>query len=104
MKVLYAIQGTGNGHLARAIQLIPSIREKMEVDVLLSGIQGDLELPFEVKYQCYGLSFIFGKNGGIDIFKTISKLKPFRLIREISALPVKEYDLIISDFERALTA
>ena len=59
MKILYAVQGTGNGHLCRAIDIIPHLREFGEVDVLVSGIQADIELPFEVKYRYHGLSFIF---------------------------------------------
>jgi UDP:flavonoid glycosyltransferase YjiC (YdhE family) len=49
MKILYAVQGTGNGHLSRAMDIVPLLRKKAEVDVLVSGIQGDLKLPFEVK-------------------------------------------------------
>lgn len=99
MKILYAIQGTGNGHLSRAIEMIPALKKRVEVDVLISGIQGDIELPFPVKYHFKGLSFIFGKNGGIDYKKTILKNNIFRLISEIRSCPVDDYDLIINDFE-----
>jgi len=99
MKVLYAIQGTGNGHVSRATEIIPLLSELAETDVLVSGIQADLDLPFAVKYRFYGMSFIFGKKGGVDLWKTIVKSKPLRLLSDICSLPVKEYDLIINDFE-----
>ena len=37
MKILYAIQGTGNGHLSRAIDVIPALKKIGQVDVLVSG-------------------------------------------------------------------
>lgn len=70
MKILYAIQGTGNGHLSRAMDIIPILQRKGELDILVSGIQGDLELPYPVKYKFLGLSFIFGKKGGIALLDT----------------------------------
>ncbi|WNB17448.1 glycosyltransferase family protein [Marivirga arenosa] len=99
MKVLYAIQGTGNGHVSRAREIIPILNKYASVDVLISGIQADVELEYSIQYQFYGLSFIFGKNGGIDIWQTIKKFKPIRLIREIMSLQLSQYDLIINDFE-----
>jgi len=66
MKILYAVQGTGNGHITRAIEIIEYLQKKGDLDILVSGIQSDIELPFKVKYKFSGLSFIFGKNGGID--------------------------------------
>jgi len=99
MKILYAVQGTGNGHITRAMEIIPYLEKKGELDILVSGIQSDIELPFEVKYKFNGLSFIFGKKGGVDYWKTFVKLNSVKLLKEIKKLNVKEYDLIISDFE-----
>ncbi len=99
MKILFAIQGTGNGHLSRARDVYPELCKYGEVDVLVSGIQADVKLPFPVKYQLYGMSFIFGKSGGVDIFKTARKLNIFKLLHDIKTLPVEDYDLIINDFE-----
>lgn len=99
MKILYAIQGTGNGHLARAIEIVPVLREMADTDVLVSGIQADIHLPFEVQYNLYGVSFIFGKKGGVDLIKTIAKFKFFRFVKDIIKLPVKNYDLVLCDFE-----
>jgi uncharacterized protein (TIGR00661 family) len=99
MKILYAIQGTGNGHLSRAADIIPCLQRHGEVDILVSGIQGDLPLPFPIKYQLKGLSFIFGKKGGVDLLKTFTRCHPRKLYKSIQQLPVENYDLVISDFE-----
>jgi uncharacterized protein (TIGR00661 family) len=99
MKILYAIQGTGNGHVSRAREIVPILKKKAEVDILISGIQSDVELPYSIKYKFKGLSFIFGKKGGIDLLKTYQKSSLKNLYKEIQSLSVDEYDLVISDFE-----
>ncbi|WP_431165589.1 glycosyltransferase family protein [Tenacibaculum halocynthiae] len=99
MRILYAIQGTGNGHASRAIEIIPFLQRKATVDVLISGYQCELKFPFDIKYKLYGLSFIFGKKGGIDVWKTLQKIKLKKLYNEIQSIPVQNYDLIINDFE-----
>lgn len=99
MKILYAIQGTGNGHLSRAIDVIPCLQKHGDVDILVSGTQADLQLPFDVKYKVRGLSFIFGKSGGVDLWKTVAKANLRKLRKNIKELPVENYDLIINDFE-----
>lgn len=99
MKILYAIQGTGNGHASRAIEIVPLLQKRAEVDVLISGYQCELRFPFEIKYNLYGLSFVFGKKGGIDFWQTLRKTKLKKLFKEIGTLPVQEYDLVINDFE-----
>lgn len=99
MKILYAIQGTGNGHLSRARDIIPMLRKKGALDIMISGTQADLSLPFPVKYRLKGLSFTFGKKGGVDLWDTFAKQNLGRFIKEVRDLPVAQYDLIINDFE-----
>jgi len=99
MKILYAIQGTGNGHLSRARDIVPILQKKGEVDILVSGIQADVSLPFPIKYQFKGLSFVFGKNGGVDLVSTYLKMDMRELLKNIDKIPIEQYDLIINDFE-----
>lgn len=99
MRILYAIQGTGNGHLSRAMDVIPCLMQHAEVDILVSGIQSDLTIPFPIKYKLRGLSFIFGKSGGVDLWKTLVSSNIRKLVKEIRELPVENYDLVINDFE-----
>lgn len=99
MRILYAIQGTGNGHIARAMDVIPQLREHGQVDLLVSGCQADLSLPWPVKYRLHGLSFVFGKKGGVDARETLKRMRLGQLMQEIWHLPVHTYDVVISDFE-----
>jgi uncharacterized protein (TIGR00661 family) len=99
MKILYAIQGTGNGHLSRARDIVPVLLKNHQVDILISGTQAEVEFPFPVKYRFRGLGFIFGANGGIDLIATYKKNYIKILLSEINSLPVQEYDLVINDFE-----
>ena len=99
MKILYAIQGTGNGHLTRAKEIIPILKEKGDVDILISDSECDIVLEYPITYKLYGLNYTFGKNGGINFWQTFRKVRLFRFFREIKNLPVKNYDLIINDFE-----
>lgn len=99
MKILYAIQGTGNGHLSRARDIIPHLKNRGELHILVSGSQADVELGYPVRYRLKGLSFIFGKGGGIDMISTYKKANAKGLWKEIKALPVEDYDVIINDFE-----
>ena len=99
MNILFAIQGTGNGHLSRARDVYPELTKYGNVDVLISGIQADVEVPFPVRYKLYGMSFIFGKQGGVDIIDTAKRSKLFRLLKDIREFPIADYDLVINDFE-----
>src|SRR5689334_13697231 len=99
MKILYAIQGTGNGHLARAEDVIPALRSHGDVDIFISGAQADIKLSYPVKYYSKGLSFFFGKSGGIDFLKTFRSNSTKDVYKEIKKFPVEKYDLVINDFE-----
>ena len=99
MKILYAIQATGNGHVSRANEIIPLLEKKCELDILLSGTQADVGLNHLIKYKRKGLSFIFGKKGGVDIYKTLGQMQSKKFLSEIKNLPVEDYDLVINDFE-----
>ncbi|MEE3999426.1 glycosyltransferase family protein [Tenacibaculum sp. FZY0031] len=99
MKILYAFQGTGNGHASRALEIIPYLQRRGDVDILVSGSQYEIGLPFDIKYKLHGLGFVFGKKGGIDLINTLKDLNLKKVYKEIKTLPVKEYDLVINDFE-----
>lgn len=99
MKVLYAIQGTGNGHVSRANEILPILQQRCNHDVLLSGVQADVDVNIPLTYKRKGLSFIFGRKGGIDFYKTLQQLQGKKFLKEIKELPVEKYDLVINDFE-----
>lgn len=99
MNILYAIQGTGNGHLSRAVDIIPELKKYGKLDLFVSGAQAEIVLPYPVKYKSKGLSFFFGKQGGIDFLKTFQRNSSKDIIQEIKSFPVEKYDLVINDFE-----
>jgi uncharacterized protein (TIGR00661 family) len=99
MKILYAIQGTGNGHVSRAREIIPILKKYGQVDILISGTQADVNLDDEIKYRFKGFGFDFGTNGGINYKSSFKKADFRQLIRDVRNLPVKDYDLVINDFE-----
>lgn len=99
MKILFAIQGTGNGHISRAREIVPLLQQHGELDLLISGTQADVSLSQNVKYKRHGFSFIFGKKGGVDYWKTYKTMNLRQLLHDVRSLPLKQYDLIINDFE-----
>ena len=103
MKILYAVQATGNGHISRAIQLLPHLKQMGKIDVLLSGSNYSLNPPFEVKYRSKGISLHYNKCGSIDFLAFLYKNHYFASLRDAFQLPVEKYDLILNDFD-AVTA
>ncbi|NVK26656.1 MAG: glycosyl transferase [Flavobacteriia bacterium] len=98
-KVLYAIQGTGNGHVSRARALYPKLIEEFDVDLALVGGNSDVQLPSEPVWRGKGVSMEYGGDGGVDILKTLVSNNPFKVFNEVREIPVENYDFIINDFE-----
>ncbi len=99
MKILYAIQGTGNGHISRAREIVPLLQQYGELDLLVSGTEAEVSLAQPLKYRFHGFSFVFGTKGGVDNWATFKLMNIPRLWRDIHSLPLKQYDLIVNDFE-----
>lgn len=99
MRVLYAIQGTGNGHISRAREIIPALVTRANVDVLISGMHAELKIDFPVKYQFNGLGYKFGKKGGVDYLNTWWHGDVPKFLNEVQKINLSSYDLVISDFE-----
>lgn len=99
MKILYAIQGTGNGHISRAREIVPLLQQYGELDLLVSGTQAEVSLAQPLKYQYHGFSFVFGTQGGVDKWATFKLMNLPQLWKDMHHLPLKQYDLIINDFE-----
>jgi uncharacterized protein (TIGR00661 family) len=99
MKIFYAIQATGNGHIARAMELMPFLQQHGEVDIFLSGSNNSLNIDLPVKYRSKGLSLFYGNNGGLDYWKIAKTFAPVRIIKEAKNLPLEKYDVVFNDFE-----
>lgn len=99
MRILYAIQGTGNGHISRAREVIPHLLNHGEVDLLVSGTQAEVNLPYLITYKKHGVGFTFGKKGGVDFTQSIKQLRPLNFAKDVLTFPVSKYNLVINDFE-----
>lgn len=100
MKIFYAVQATGNGHISRAISLLPYLQAYGTVDVFLSGNNYALKSDLPIAYRSKGLSLQYDVNtGGVDIWKTIVSANLRKVLNEAKCLPIDKYDLIINDFE-----
>lgn len=98
MKILYAVQGTGNGHISRAIQLYPFLKEYGKVDFYISGSNSDLKTSLPIIGRSKGVSLFYKPTGELDYFKVI-KTFSFKIFIDAYKLPVDKYDLVINDFD-----
>lgn len=103
MKILYGVQGTGNGHITRARAMNQYFHDYgIEVDFLFSG--RDKQRYFDMgefgpHWRCYrGLSFAY-RAGAVDIAKTLSTNSFKQLHKDITQLDMSCYDLVLTDFE-----
>ena len=99
MKILYAIQGTGNGHISRSLEIIPYLEPYGTVDILLSGTQWQVQFPYKIQYRKHGLFYISSMRGGINFLGSLKQMHIRELIGDIRELPVQDYDIIVSDCE-----
>ncbi len=99
MKILYAVQATGNGHISRAMELLPYLERYGSVDIFLSGANSSLEMDAPVKFRSKGISLFYTCTGRLSYSKMIRNIYPWKIIKEINDLPVEKYDLVINDFE-----
>ena len=99
MKILYAIQTQGNGHLSRAQKLVPEFIKKARVDILTSGPSNNFP-TYKTPIKHYkGFKFFTSKSGSINWIKTIFYNNYFQFLVDIFNSPVKNYDLVVSDYE-----
>lgn len=100
MKIFYAVQATGNGHISRATEILPHLQQYGEVDIFLSGSNYSLKSILPVAYRSKGISLIYDqKNGAIDLKKTIYNISLRKIWNEAKFLPIEKYDLVINDFD-----
>ena len=102
MKILFGVQGTGNGHITRARVLEPHLRAAgVELDFLFSGRSPEQYFDMEQfgDYRCLaGLTFTV-ERGKINVLKTLRHNNLLQLFKDIKQLDLSDYDLIISDYE-----
>ncbi|MCC5851582.1 MAG: glycosyltransferase [Alkalimonas sp.] len=102
MKLLYGVQGTGNGHIARARAMAQALKKQpVQVDYLFSGRPAEQYFSMDDfgDYQCrQGLTFLT-EQGRVRPVKTVLNSHPIQLLRDIKQLDLSGYDAVINDFE-----
>ena len=102
MKILYGVQATGNGHISRARALAEAFRNH-DVDVtwLFSGRERSQLFdmaPFGDFRHCRGLTFAT-RAGSVRYWRTLRQNHLPRFLRDVRALPLAGFDLVVTDFE-----
>jgi uncharacterized protein (TIGR00661 family) len=102
MKILYGVQGTGNGHITRARGMAQAFANHgVCVDYLFSGRDPDKFFDMDIfgDYRLYsGLTFVTS-SGRIQAMATVLDSKPLRFLRDVRQLDLSGYDLVLSDYE-----
>ena len=98
MKILYAVQATGNGHISRAMELLPFLKKYASVDIFLSGANSSLQLDAPIKFRSNGLCLYYNDQGSLNYGKMAGQFAPLRIGREVRDLPVEKYDLCAQRF------
>ena len=99
MKIFYAIQATGNGHISRATQLYPYLEKFGDVDFFLSGNNVSLDINLPIKFRSEGCSLHYSKCGGLNYWDIAKNIQPIQMYKDAISLPLKEYDVVINDFD-----
>ncbi|MEW5909699.1 MAG: MJ1255/VC2487 family glycosyltransferase [Thermodesulfobacteriota bacterium] len=102
MKILFGVQGTGNGHITRSREVVRHLKAKgHDLRVIFSGrrpaLLGELN-DFEPYEYRQGLTFST-RRGRIQYLKTATRLNLPRLYRDVCAFDASRFDLVITDFE-----
>lgn len=102
MKIFYGVQGTGNGHITRARVMAKELYAAgIDVTFQFTGRPADKYFDMDIfnGYQVRsGLTFNTDK-GQVNYLKTAFEAKPLTFIKDVKALDLSSYDLVISDFE-----
>ena len=101
-RILYGVQGTGNGHISRARMLAEHFSHcDADVTYLFSGRNHADYFAMEAfgDYQHrQGLTFST-RAGKVEYLNTIKSNNILRFYNDVRALDLTDFDLVISDFE-----
>ena len=102
MRILYGVQGTGNGHLSRARVMAKALqRQGVDVDFFFSGRTAerffDMQCFGEYRVQS-GLTFST-ENGRVSVAKTAKDNAWLGFFKDVKNLDLTGYDLVLNDFE-----
>jgi uncharacterized protein (TIGR00661 family) len=102
VKILYGVQGTGNGHLSRARAMARHLKNRhVDVTYLFSGRPRESYFEMEAFGDFMvreGLTFAVEK-GQVSYPKTLLKNNPLTFVNEVRTLDLSTYDLVLCDFD-----
>lgn len=102
MKILYAVQGTGNGHITRARIMAKALKSlDVEVDWVFTGRRKEdlFDMQDFGDFRVFsGLTYAI-KNGKIQYIQTAFKNNLYQFFRDVFNFDFTGYDLVINDFE-----
>lgn len=102
MKILYGVQGTGNGHITRARAMQVALAEAgIEVDWVFSGREKDKFFDMNAfgEYKVFkGLTFAT-RAGKVDLVKTFAEASLGQMYQDIRTIDLSQYQLVVTDFE-----
>ncbi|MEM6484654.1 MAG: MJ1255/VC2487 family glycosyltransferase [Pseudomonadota bacterium] len=102
MRILYGVQGTGNGHITRARAMRLALEDlDADVDYLFSGRSVDRYFDMAEFGSCAylaGLTLVT-VNGRVSYSKTILHNSYRQFVRDVKTLDLNQYSLVITDFE-----
>jgi uncharacterized protein (TIGR00661 family) len=101
MKILYGVQGTGNGHISRAKAF--AAHPGVEVTWLYSGrpLEALGELPKGSLWR-RGMTFVT-ENGRLKPIKTLLGNSVRGFVRDVRELDLAPYDCVVTDFEPTIS-
>ena len=102
LRILYGVQGTGNGHISRSREIICNLKaDGHDVQVIVSGrdpaLLWEME-AFEPFVALEGLTFST-QRGRLQYLKTARHLNFFKFYADIRRFDARGVDVVITDFE-----
>ncbi|MBF0587352.1 hypothetical protein INT08_10785 [Prosthecochloris sp. N3] len=102
MRILFGVQGTGNGHISRSRELVSCLRDAgHEVEVIISGRKAEELKEVEVfePYRVLKGMTLVTHRGRMNYIDTMFQLDLARLMNDVLALEMNGVDLVVTDFE-----
>lgn len=103
MKIIYGVQGTGNGHITRARIMAKAFaqRSDVKVDFVFSGRDPNkyFDMALFGDYRTFHGFTFSTNNGSVNYWQSIKSAKVKQFLGDIKTLDLSSYDLLINDFE-----
>lgn len=102
MKILYGVQGTGNGHLSRARAMAKHFNlNGVDVSYIFTGRsrEGFFDMEEFGDFKVFKGLTLATRNGRVSYLKTVFESHPLQFIYDVVNLDLSPYDFILCDFE-----